>query len=290
MMKKTFLALTLMMSLVSLTSYGQASESGQAAELKYTLLSEWYEQQGTYFGYLDNRTFTYGEGEGYRSMEIGGKTYMIVRVEGVYLPTLSRKTVAVPLSDDFVGIRMEGGRVYANYANYLQHLGEFGHYYYGDTAYLPYPQTDDGEIILYDYNMEVGDKYLSVDGYDDVSVVAKDVVVLKDQKEHRRLTLSNGMILIEDIGCINSPGMLLNYLNPASFSKDNLAFLEYSMSYGQMVYVTEHRKIVDLRTLGVSSLPDATPSTPLYDLQGRCLIQKPEHGLYIQGGRKVVIK
>ena len=260
-------------------------------EWKYMLLSDWYEQQSTYYGYLNMRWFYYGEGGEYDTMEIDGKTYTIIHAEGLALPGMSRTMADVDTGEHYLGIRKEGGRVYANYANYLHHLGKPGGFFRGNADYIPYPLTDDGEVILYDYTMEVGDKYRSVDGYDNVSVVGKDVVVLEDQKEHRRLTLSNGLVLIEDVGCINSPGMLINYLNPTEYEKEAFSFLEYKRIDEAMLYTGEHYNIVDKTYLGISDpMTKESAFTQLFDLQGRQQQGKPARGVYIRDGRKVVIK
>ena len=254
-------------------------------------LADWYEQQSTYYGYLNMRWFYYGEGGEYDTMEIDGKTYTIIHAEGLALPGMSRTMADVDTGEHYLGIRKEGGRVYANYANYLHHLGKPGGFFRGNADYIPYPLTDDGEVILYDYTMEVGDKYRSVDGYDNVSVVGKDVVVLEDQKEHRRLTLSNGLVLIEDVGCINSPGMLINYLNPTEYEKEAFSFLEYKRIDEAMLYTGEHYNIVDKTYLGISDpMTKESAFTQLFDLQGRQQQGKPARGVYIRDGRKVVIK
>jgi hypothetical protein len=58
-----------------------------------------------------------------------------------------------------------------------------------------------------------------------------------------------------------------------------------------MLYTGEHYNIVDKTYLGISDpMTKESAFTQLFDLQGRRLIQKPERGLYIQDGRKFVIK
>ena len=281
-----------MMSLCSLTSQSQTVGNERTIyEWKYISLADWYEQQSTYYGYLNMRWFYYGEGGEYDTMEIDGKTYTIIHSEGLAFPSTRRRVPDVDMGEHYLGIRKEGGRVYANYANYLHHLGEPGSFFRGDVNYIPYHLTDDGEVILYDYTMEVDDKYRCMDGYEDVSVVAKDVVMLEDQMEHRQLTLSNGLILIEDVGFINSPGMLINYLNPIEYEKEVFSFLEYKRIDETMLYTGEHYNIVDKTYLGVSDpMTKESAFTQLFDLQGRQQQGKPARGVYIRDGRKVVIK
>ena len=146
------------------------------------------------------------------------------------MPTVKQRRVSGQyIPDNFLAIRYDNGRILTNRQDYMNYLAnkysddcEYHRNKYrvsfGDASYVPYHQTDDGEIILYDFNMEVGDGYLHVEGYDDVYVTETDSVALTDGK-HKRLTLNNGLVLIEGIGCINSPGMLFDYLNPSPFIK-----------------------------------------------------------------------
>ena len=73
---------------------------------------------------------------------------------------------------------------------------------------------------------------------------------------------------------------------------------EYSGTSQVLLSCTQGDKPLYIRNQGTDEIenPSVEPksdfakATPLYDLQGRRLIQKPERGVYIQGGRKVVIK
>ena len=190
-------------------------------------------------------------------------------------------------------IRRADGRVYADYNDYLAFISQDWEKWgrsYADTNYIPYHLTDDGEIILYDYNMEVGDKYRSVEGYDDVSVASKDMVTLEDGKPHRRLTLSNGLILIEGIGCINSNGMLLDYLNPASKYASRFTYLDWAC-YNTVVNVVYRNTAFKVGVTKVNNIREPQVSNihiPTFDLQGRRLNAEPKHGVYIRNGKKVV--
>ena len=144
-----------------------------------------------------------------------------------------------------MGLREENGKVLVNYEEYINYLKrldyEHTEAYYkelaeqmgkdiklkdgktmetdnwvegGDVNYIPYPLTDDGEMVLYDFTMQVGDKFRSVAGHDDISVIKVGTVTTVGNIERRKLTLSNGLVLIEGVGCINSPSRLFTYLNP----------------------------------------------------------------------------
>lgn len=182
------------------------------------------------------------------TLENGGKTYHKVYRKSDADQSLSAISVTLGgLSDGayILGLREEGGRVLVNYDEYISYLKridyEHTEAYYkqmaeqygwdiklkegttwdtdnwvegGDVNYIPYPLTDDGEMVLYDFTMQVGDKFLSVAGHDDIGVVQVDTITTSGNVERRKLTLSNGLVLIEGIGCINSPSRLFTYLNP----------------------------------------------------------------------------
>ena len=86
--------------------------------------------------------------------------------------------------------------------------------YLGDKNYIPYKDTGDGELVLYDFNMQPGDIYPYRFGHSIVFVTNVSRVTTLDGVSRRLLTLSNGYELMEGLGCLNSPGMLFCYLNP----------------------------------------------------------------------------
>ena len=206
-----------------------------------------------------------------------------------------------------IGIRRENGRVYTNkedFCEYQSFLSTYGPDYpwnwsYSDPTYLPYHLTEGGnELILYDYMMEVGDGFRHVDGHEDITVVEKDTVTYADDVPRRRLTLSNGLIIIEGMGCINSNGMLIDWLNPGKEYQSNFTYLDFCADDWNkpfnIIYTHEDSglHVVDTNPAGIESLhsSDSSDRHALFDLQGRRLIQKPARGVYIQDGRKVVIK
>jgi len=206
-----------------------------------------------------------------------------------------------------IGIRLEDGKVYTNFEDFCEYQNfrfNYDYFYqccwsFSDPNYLPYHLTEDGsELILYDYTMEVGDGFRHVDGHDDITVVEKDTVAYADDVPRRRLTLSNGLIIIEGMGCINSNGMLIDWLNPAEEYQSNFTYLDYCADDWNkpfnIIYTHEDSglHVVDTNPAGIESLhsSDSSDRHALFDLQGRRLIQKPARGVYIQDGRKVVIK
>lgn len=108
-------------------------------------------------------------------------------------------------------VRDEGGRVYALLSSYLELTDNKNPYLpNGRSDYIPYPMVGDDELLLYDFNVGVGEKYLC----DDFTVEEVRSITTSDGVERRQLTLDNGLVLVEGIGCLNSQGMLFNYLNP----------------------------------------------------------------------------
>ena len=165
-------------------------------------------------------------------------------------------------------------------------------YSYGNPEYIPYHLTDDGEIILYDYNMEAGDSYRHVEGYQDITVVSKDMVTLADGEHHRRLTLNNGFVLIEGLGCINSAGLLLDYLNPSQEYQQRFSYLNTFYEAGIETFSFKEGPIVVVNQgiVNTKSFSNRTTDSSLFDLQGRRLTTQPRRGLYIKDGRKMVVK
>lgn len=148
------------------------------------------------YDYLDRWTIKgdsiYGSGsysiyQSIGAIEIEGKEYTAIEIKGEDLPTSKqRRRAGQNIIYYHLAIRYENGRFLTNCQDYMNYLS--GGLCYGDPSYIPYHQTDDSEIILYDFNMEVGDRYRHVDGYDDIYVTETDWVTLTDGK-HKRLTL-----------------------------------------------------------------------------------------------------
>ena len=199
-----------------------------------------------------------------------------------------------------IGIRREDGRVYANYEEYMEYLNyRYTHeppYNFlmsqGNPDYIPYHLTDDGEIILYDYNMSVGDSYRHVDGYADITVVSKNMVTLSDGKYHRRLTLNNGLVLIEGLGCVNSNGLLLDYLNPSEECRQQFSYLYAYYEKGKELFTFKEMPItiVSQNVADTEVITKNATVSSFFDLQGRRLTGQPRHGLYIREGRKYVAR
>ena len=262
----------------------------------YTCFTDWHVEQDVVTG-VDGHEIQYCcEGD---SVTIGNRKYAKLVNGGLYTPVSgSRISQNTEGRDYVIGIRHEGGRVYVNYAEYQDYLRQRGYsqYYdvfpHGNPDYIPYATTADGEMVLYDYTMEVGDGFVHLEGYDDVTVVSKEIIMLDNQTARRRLVLSNGLVLIEGIGCINSNGMLLDYLNPLSSLQTRFTYLNllFDLNTNTKVYENSEIEVYDLRRLAVPEVMqnEKKGERTAYDLQGRPLKQKPSKGLYIENGKKMV--
>ena len=205
--------------------------------------------------------------------------------------------------DDFIGIREEGGRFLVDRDEYMALLtdeeGYWCHIAYSDS--LPYEVTPDGELVLYDFTKVKGDVYAQAEGHDPIMVVDdEERVVTLDSVSRRVLVLSNGLKIIEGIGCINSKGCFLFYLNardiffnynfltnycheslPIPFERTYFYTRDYKEQADEM-----KSNVVD----GVDSPIVAVPQDkgPIFQLDGRRVQGTPQRGLYIRNGKKVL--
>jgi len=123
-----------------------------------------------------------------------------------------------------IGIREEEGRWLVDKGEYMSLISDTCWWkYVGDASFIPYEDTGDGELVLYDFNKQAGETYGAAEGHDPIIVDAVDFIETDDGIVRRRQTLSNGLQIVEGIGCINSPGLLLFYLNPRQ------SMLDYAM-------------------------------------------------------------
>ena len=200
-------------------------------------------------------------------------------------------------------VREDNGCIYIKTADYMALLAASSYWNkVGDASYIPYHETDDGELVLYDFTMKPGDCFRYVDGHDDTVVDSVSTLTTIDGEQRRLIYLSNGCQVAEGLGCLNSRGGMFFYLNALESAYDIGFMWAFVSSYSEMagysnspdVYLHSLQKE---RETVLAWIPSATKSvlsagtpTILFDLQGRQLQGKPERGVYIQDGRKVVIK
>ena len=145
-----------------------------------------------------------------------GKTYGLLHIRrNLWDGARSMAPVSEDGTHTTIGIREEGGRFYVDKEEYLGILSDEYIWHYAAVGEpLPYETTADGELVLYDFTKSEGDEYCRLADGTSLTVFSIKTLKTEDGVTRRCLTLSNGNELIEGIGCMNSPGMLLFWLNP----------------------------------------------------------------------------
>ena len=114
--------------------------------------------------------------------------------------------------------------------------------------------------------------------------------MMRDMEIRRQLTLSNGMVLIEGIGCINSPGLYLFYLNPdIEYQKSFGHLVGYSYHYGssESIFDTELKYAFEASVYAGSRMMQKNIDI-IFDLSGHKLEHALQKGIYIQNGKKYI--
>ena len=211
---------------------------------------------------------------------IGGHTYKVV---SLYRSPMDSGNSGVELPDELdsggkatCGLREEGGRIYVNKKEYTDLMAETSYFrFVGDASYIPYEETEDGELVLYDFTMKVGDRFRHVDGHEDIVVESIDKITTKDGTERKVFRLTGGLTVIEGIGCVNSPGALLFYLNPTGLVKHE--YLNYYQDgQDENVFSYDIADYMDdvVGPANPSSLLDGSPDFSYQTLSGTDLSNK----------------
>ena len=186
--------------------------------------------------------------------------------------------------------REDGGRVYVKKDDYMDLLANDSYWsQLGDASYIPYNETENGELVLYDFTMEPGDSFRHVDGHDDIVVDSVGTLTTLDGVERRLIYLSNGCQVAEGLGCLNSIGALFFYLNPLRSDYQRGFLSTFAPTYSSMVgyynkYIYYYTLQEERETIlaGIESVARAECSTSesllFFDLQGRHLAITPEDG------------
>ena len=153
--------------------------------------------------------------------------------------------------------------------------------------------------LMYDFTLQVGERYTSVGGNDSYMEVITTDTVLSAGHAYRRLILQqhvNGAdtdltCWVEGIGSGFGIGANVIWSNDPMGSMliqstKNCQFLGCLSASGQLLYGLPPENLTAIAVRMSQKVPQ---SSALYDLQGRRLTDKPQRGLYIQGGRKVLV-
>ena len=221
-------------------------------------------------------------------VERNSKTYQLVyRVRG-YL------NYNIPSMVDTLLYRWQGSRAYANFEDMCRVV------YGGDADALrsDYPCVDD-EVVLYDFTLGVGDTFGSTS--------IRDVSTVNVGGEPRKLiTLATGHRLLEGIGSLTGgffeymktplwlpgfTGICTTYLR--LYEENDLLVFEQSSEETYDYLLTEEGVQNYLLTGikdGIVKQADDKTTGPVYDLQGRKVSSIPAKGIYIQNGKKYVVR
>ena len=200
----------------------------------------------------------------------------------------------IPSMVDTLLYRWQGGRAYADFGDMCRVV------YGGDADALrsDYPCVDD-EVVLYDFSLGVDDTFGSTS--------IREVSTVNVGGEPRKLiTLATGHRLLEGIGSLTGgffeymktplwlpgfTGICTTYLR--LYEENDLLVFEQS-SEETYDYLLTEEDVQDYLLTGirdgiVKQVDDKTTG-PIHDLQGRKLHGKPTKGIYIQNGKKYVVR
>ena len=113
---------------------------------------------------------------------VDGRTYRGMDYSEVLIGSRSNREIENPK----IWLREDGGRVFVNKEEYLLLLTNNTLWsWVGDASYIPYKETEDGELVLYDFTMEPGDSFQHVDGHDDIVVDSVGTLTTLDGLQRR---------------------------------------------------------------------------------------------------------
>ena len=205
-------------------------------------------------------------------------------------------------------MRREGKKILVRYDEYKDLLSAQGRDMTDFDKLCRYEVTTDGDLILYDFGMQEGDMFRHIEGLDDIYVVKIAKCTWNHSstchKDIMAVRLSNGVTLLEDLGFESFNSRLsvrfddsmmppvwtspdfFDYLNEHTNRK---TFLDFAIIGEERVYDA----IFDGGGSSVESITFNKSQMPfdIFDLQGRRVKSQPtQKGIYIQNGRKVLVK
>ena len=195
-----------------------------------------------------------------------------------------------------ISIREDAGKIYAIKSQYLNFLKTL--YPEENDFYIASAETED-EMLLYDFTLNVGDSYPCAEA---AKVVEISQITTHDQILRKVLKLSNGLIIIEGVGCVNSIGTLVIYQNTSLTDEEKLVdeltvhTTARLVSFGISKETGEYECVYDgeLDYQIITRISDAIPNSNVpswHTLSGHRLSSPPTRkGVYIRDGRKVVVK
>ena len=166
---------------------------------------------------------------------------------------------------------------------------------YLSSAYNLMPDLEsmmygENEIVLYDFTLSVGDKY-PMPG--DVTIESIDCVDTGHGRA-KEYVLSNSLSIVAGVGCVNSVGGLIAYQavdETESWSAGTLLLYSVKVNDGETdyFYFVNNEKINQLNDIHTQIIQHPRFHC-IYDLTGRRLTSPPTRGIYIQNGKKLVVR
>jgi hypothetical protein len=231
-----------------------------------------------------------GESEDTQNITVDGKEYIQIKRYLMFFDMDAKPSVLAARRVNFynpeVLLREEGGKVYARKDQYVEVMNVI--YGVGDES-LFMEECNDGEVLLYDFTLDEGNRYPC---RGEVFVSKVDKVVTNDGLFRKCMFLTNGMVIVEGIGCVNSVGEFYGYQNAPVLNFGECGCLvefgywNFDRNTYQVVYqsglISAIGVVSDFRE---TSLPSMT-----YDLQGRKITKPQKNGLYIKNGKKFIAR
>ena len=236
-----------------------------------------------YYNQHDNTEInTLIDDEHYGFLESGGKKYhRLYQTE--LLITDNGEVFVIPVEP--LGVREEDGKVFVLYEDFLRQTDRLSQQMNSGVP-IPYLQTSDNELLLYDYTVKIGERYPISAEYENIYVEKIDTIITADGKSRKLFMLTNGLKILEGVGCLNSKyGNLLYYLYPSEvwkYNNDNYSYRLYE--YYQNGHVAYKNYVLPENVAPILSDANVTKKI-YYDLQGRRLSAPPARGMYIQDKR-----
>lgn len=195
-------------------------------------------------------------------------------------------------------MRREGKKILVRYDEYKSLQAVLGRDMTDFDKLCRYEVTADGDMILYDFGMQVGDKFRHVEGLEDIYVTERRKCTWNYNStcnhEITAIFLSNHVTLLEGVGYER-----FNIVGPFSKTPDFFDYLnEHPNKKTQLEFaIVGEERIYDLIFDGggssIESITFNKSQMPfdIFDLQGRRVKSQPtQKGIYIQNGRKVLVK
>lgn len=185
----------------------------------------------------------------------------------------------------YLHLREENGRVFVLKDDYISFcISKYGAY--PDISSMQVDGEDD--VLLYDFNLKVGDTY-PMPGH---VIVQKTGEMSYDGTVYPYQLLSNSLLIVEGIGCVNSFGGLVEYQSKpvvSDYYGMYATYLNWVVVEDNQEEIFQYKNAMSeeqlLKVSDVSNLGHPKDGF-IYDLQGHALPQKPAKGIYIQNGRK----